>query len=36
VTTLKKASLLTLILVLVSIASLLARVKWGYGFHEGI
>jgi len=31
----KKANLLTLILVLVAIASFLAHVKFGYGFHEG-
>jgi hypothetical protein len=31
----KKANLLTLILVLVALASFVARVKWGYGFHEG-
>ena len=32
----KKVNLFTIVLVLVVIASFVGRVKWGYGFHDGV
>jgi len=32
----KRISAVSMILTLIALASFVARVKWGYGFHEGI